>query len=139
MTKLQSDSTTELSAVITMPKKQIDTILKSTGSQIAYCKFQKRDGSIRKMYYKTIAKKYIKGENGKGPAYDAKEKELTPVYDVKAAGIRSIRWDSVLEIGVKGQRYNFIVLDRNSNPPEATVKKPVYNFTEGSIGNHVIS
>jgi len=107
MTELNTISSEELTAVVRMPRERIDTVLKSTGSQIAYCKFQKRDGSIRKMYYKTIAKKYIKGKDGKGPAYSAKEKGLTPVYDVKATGIRSIRWDSVMEIGIKGQRYNF--------------------------------
>lgn len=94
-------------ATVKMPKNKVDTIIKSTGSQIAYCKFQKRDGSIRKMWYKGISKKYIKGKDGSGPAYNAKEKQLTPVFDVKAGAIRSIRWESVIEIGVKGERYTF--------------------------------
>ena len=98
----------KLNAVVTMPKENVDSIIKSTGSQIAYCKFQKRDGSIRKMWYKNIASKYVKGEEGKGRVYDPKIKQLTPIFDIKKSAIRTIRWDSVLEIGVKKQRYLFV-------------------------------
>jgi len=94
-------------AVVTMDSSKIDTILKSTGSKIAYCKFQKRDGSIRKMSYKCISKKYIKGKQGSGPVYNARKKGITHVYDVHNHGIRAIRWDSVIEIGVNRQKYTF--------------------------------
>lgn len=100
----------QMTATITMPINDIDVILKSTGSQIGYCKFQKSNGAIRKMWFKNISPKYIVGKNGKGPVYSAKEKKLTPVFDVKSHGIRTIKWDSVLEIGIKGKKYSFYKL-----------------------------
>ena len=94
-----------LSAVVTLPLSKIGELIQSTGSQIAYCKFLKRDNSVRTMSFKGISAKYIKG--GEKP-YNAKAKKLSPVWCIKSQGIRSIRWESVLELNVKGQRYNFM-------------------------------
>jgi len=84
----------------------VDKVIKSAGWSIGYCKFQKKDGTVRNMWFQgRIHGKNLKG----GPRkYNPKEHRLSWVRDVKlpiGSCVRSIKWDSIIKLTVNGQTY----------------------------------
>lgn len=61
--------------------------------------FAKRsDNSLRELKGRTGVKKYLKGKEGKGAAYSAKEHDLIVFYDVKEAEYKSIPIERILSV-----------------------------------------
>jgi hypothetical protein len=82
----------------------VEKLLKETANKrIFSVTFIKRTtGEIRKM---NAMRGVHKGVKGVGLNYDAPEKNLLTVYDMKKKGFRSINLDSVLEFKANKQKY----------------------------------
>jgi hypothetical protein len=82
----------------------VEKLLKETANKrIFSVTFIKRTtGEIRKM---NAMRGVRKGVKGVGLNYDAPEKNLLTVYDVKKQGFRSINLDSVLEFKANKQLF----------------------------------
>ena len=81
----------------------IGELMKSTNTRIAYVEFVKRDGTVRKMWFKTTwIKEHYK--DGRLP-YNPDRLGITIVRDIhlhEEDCLRAIRWDSVLHLTAHG-------------------------------------
>ena len=82
-------------------------VRKQAGGTIFSVKFIKRTtGETRDMVCRFGTVNKVKGDAGSGPAYDALDKGLLPVWDMQAEGFRSIPLENIIAIKIKGQVYN---------------------------------
>ncbi len=76
--------------------------------------FRKRDESIRVMNGRTGVAKYVKGEAGKGRAYDFDEHGIVNLYETKneaeepSAKYRSVRLASLISVKAEGEEYEVV-------------------------------
>jgi len=88
-------------------KQLASFVRKQAGGTIFSVKFIKRTtGEVRDMLCRFGTVNKVKGETGNGPAYNALDKGLLPVWDMQAEGFRSIPLGNIITIKIKGQVYN---------------------------------
>ena len=63
--------------------------------------FRKVNGDIRKMICRTGVKKGLKG----APRYNAIDKNILNVYDVKANGFRCFKCENIISMKIQGNVY----------------------------------
>ena len=68
--------------------------------KIASADFIKKDGSLRKMVFRT---KVTKGVTGEGMRYKPSEYGLRTVYDMQKGAFRHINLETVISIRAKGE------------------------------------
>ena len=68
--------------------------------KIASADFIKKDGSLRKMVFRT---KVTKGVTGEGMRYNPSDYGLRPVYDMQKLAFRHINLETVISIRAKGE------------------------------------
>ena len=71
--------------------------------KIASVDFIKKDGSLRKMVFRT---KVTKGVTGEGMKYNPSDYGLRTVYDMQKRAFRHINLNTVQRITAKGQHYD---------------------------------
>lgn len=77
--------------------------IKNTDGKIFYAEFIKRStGELRKMWARLGVTEYLKG--GDKP-YNAEEKNLVTVFDMKKQGYRSIPLENLLKLSANNNRY----------------------------------
>ena len=81
-----------------------DKIIKAMGNKIFTVTFTKKDGTVRVMNARRGVKK---GVTGVGLAYDAAEKGLITVYDMKKRQFRSVNVDTVQTVKTVGITHTF--------------------------------
>ena len=87
----------------TITKEQARTIISNTKGQFFNVEFKKRTtGETRSMTARVGVSKYITGE---GLKYNAKEKDLLPVYDMIAKGYRMVSIDGITRIRTNGETF----------------------------------
>ena len=84
-------------------KEQVKEIVSNTKGQFFNVEFKKRTtGELRNMTARVGVSKYITGE---GLKYNAREKDLLPVYDMIAKGYRMISIDGITKLKTNGETY----------------------------------
>ncbi len=78
----------------------IDLVREKVGSKIFTVEFVKLNGEIRKMTCRLGVTKHLKGGS---LGYDAKAKNLLPVFDMVKQEYRMINFDSIIYVKVDGQ------------------------------------
>jgi hypothetical protein len=68
--------------------------------KIASADFIKKDGSLRKMVFRT---KVTKGVTGEGMKYNPSDYGLRTVYDMQKGAFRHINLETVISIRAKGE------------------------------------
>ena len=68
--------------------------------KIASADFIKKDGSLRKMVFRT---KVTKGVTGEGMRYNPSDYGLRTVYDMQKGAFRHINLETVISIRAKGE------------------------------------
>jgi molybdenum cofactor biosynthesis enzyme len=81
-----------------------EKIIKAMGNKIFTVTFTKKDGTVRVMNARRGVKK---GVTGVGLAYDAAEKGLITVYDMKKRQFRSVNVDTVQTVKTVGITHTF--------------------------------
>lgn len=77
-------------------------LIQSTSGKIFTVSFIKKDGTLRKMNCRLGVTKHLKGGE---LAFDPKEYDLVPVFDVQKNAYRMINTDTLVEITVGGETY----------------------------------
>jgi hypothetical protein len=80
----------------------IDFVRERVGSKIFTVEFVKLNGEVRKMTCRLGVKKHLKGGS---LGYDAKEKNLLPVFDMVKQEYRMINFDSIIYLKVDNEIY----------------------------------
>ena len=87
----------------TITRDKVREIVSNTNGQFFNVEFKKRTtGELRYMTARVGVSKYITGE---GLKYNAKEKDLLPVYDMIAKGYRMVRIDGITRLRANGETY----------------------------------
>ena len=87
----------------TITRDKVREIVSNTNGQFFNVEFKKRTtGELRNMTARVGVSKYITGE---GLKYNAKEKDLLPVYDMIAKGYRMVSIDGITQLRAKGETY----------------------------------
>jgi len=86
---------------MTITRQDFDRI--AGDGKIASAEFIKKDGSLRKMVFRT---KVTKGVTGEGMKYDPEKYGLRTVYDMQKRAFRHINLNTVQRITAKGQHYD---------------------------------
>jgi molybdenum cofactor biosynthesis enzyme len=81
-----------------------EKIIKAMGNKIFTVTFTKKDGTVRVMNARRGVKK---GVTGVGLPYDAAEKGLITVYDMKKRQFRSVNVDTVQTVKTIGITHTF--------------------------------
>ena len=71
--------------------------------QIFSATFIKKNGERREMVCRLGVKKHLKGGELK---YDAKARNLLPVFDMQKEAYRMINFDTIIQLKINGQVYN---------------------------------
>jgi hypothetical protein len=90
---------------IRVSKLKVGTLINSTGEQMFGVNFTKKDGSSRKMLAKLGVRKYLKG--GKNKVVKC-ENDYVTVYDMKAAGYRTVNLATVKSLRIRGVEYEVV-------------------------------
>lgn len=85
-----------------MPTTRCELLELVSDGKVFAAEFVKRDNSIRTMQCRLGVAKHLKGGS---KAFDDAAKGILTVFDMKAAGYRSIRIDALTALTIKGQRY----------------------------------
>ena len=85
-----------------IPTENAMKLIKSTNGQIFTAEFEKKDGTIRAMNCRLGVTKHLKGGE---MAYDPKEYDLLPVFDVQKNDYRMINMSTLRRVTVEGQTY----------------------------------
>jgi hypothetical protein len=72
--------------------------------QIFSAKFTKKNGEIRDMVCRLKVKKHLKGGELK---FDAKARNLLPVFDMQKEAYRMININTLIRLKINGEVYNF--------------------------------
>lgn len=87
----------------TITRDEVREIVSNTNGQFFNVEFKKRTtGELRNMTARVGVSKYITGE---GLKYNAKEKDLLPVYDMIAKGYRMVSIDGITRLRANGETY----------------------------------
>ena len=87
----------------TISRDEVREIVSNTNGQFFNVEFKKRTtGEQRNMTARVGVSKYITGE---GLKYNAKEKDLLPVYDMIAKGYRMVSIDGITQLRANGETY----------------------------------
>ena len=87
----------------TITRDEVREIVSNTNGQFFNVEFKKRTtGELRNMTARVGVSKYITGE---GLKYNAKEKDLLPVYDMIAKGYRMVSIDGITRLRTNGETY----------------------------------
>ena len=87
----------------TITRDKVREIVSNTNAQFFNVEFKKRTtGELRNMTARVGVSKYITGE---GLKYNAKEKDLLPVYDMIAKGYRMVSIDGITRLRANGETY----------------------------------
>jgi len=84
--------------------KTLNQIVEAAGNNIFSVKFVKKDGTIRDMVCRLGVRKHLKGGE---LAYDAKARNLLPVFDMQKKAYRMINISTLIELKLNGQVYKF--------------------------------
>lgn len=87
--------------------KKIDTtnavkLIRATNGKIFTVSFIKKDGTLRKMNCRLGVTKHLKGGE---LAFDPKEYDLIPVFDLQKNAYRMINIDTLVEVSVDGESF----------------------------------
>ena len=82
---------------MTITRQDFDRI--AGDGKIASAEFIKKDGSLRKMVFRT---KVTKGVTGEGMKYNPSDYGLRTVYDMQKLAFRHINLETVISIRAKG-------------------------------------
>jgi hypothetical protein len=82
----------------------LDQIVELAGNQIFSAVFIKKNGERREMLCRLGVKKHLKGGS---LAYDAKARNLLPVFDMQKEDYRMINISTLLELKINGVKYHF--------------------------------
>ena len=80
----------------------IDQVVELTKNQIFSARFIKKDGTIRDMVCRLGVKKHLKGGELK---FDAKSKNLLPVFDMQKEAYRMINFNTLIQLKIKNKIY----------------------------------
>ena len=87
----------------TITRDEVREIVSNTNGQFFNVEFKKRTtGELRNMTARVGVSKYITGE---GLKYNAKEKDLLPVFDMTAIGYRMVSIDGITQLRANGETY----------------------------------
>lgn len=78
------------------------TLINETKGKTFSARFVKKDGTLRDMNCRLGVKKHLKG--GK-MAYDARSRQLIPVFDMQKEAYRMINAKTLIEINANGKVY----------------------------------
>ena len=79
---------------------RVDELKSMVGNKIFTVIFTKKDGTLREMNCRLGVKKHLRGGV---LAYDAKELNYLPVYDLQKEGYRMINVNTIKEIRFEGK------------------------------------
>ena len=82
----------------------IDKIRELAGNNIFTATFVKKNGEVRVMNCRLNVKKHLKGG---GLKYDAKARNLLPVFDMQKEAYRMINISTLIELKINGEVYKF--------------------------------
>jgi len=82
----------------------LNEIVKLAGNQIFSAVFIKKNGERREMVCRLGVKKHLKGGE---LAYDAKARNLLPVFDMQKEAYRMININTLVELKINGKKYHF--------------------------------
>jgi len=82
----------------------LQEIVAKAGSSIFSATFIKKNGDERKMLCRLNVTKHLKGGE---LAYDAKARNLLPVFDMQKEAYRMINISTLIELKIKGETYKF--------------------------------
>ena len=82
----------------------LNEIVEKAGNNIFSAKFVKKNGEVRDMVCRLNVKKHLKGGELK---YDAKARNLLPVFDMQKEGYRMINISTLIELKINGEVYKF--------------------------------
>ena len=93
-----------------LSREEVLSVVNEHSGKIFSCVFVKKDGTVRQMKCRTGVKKYLAGGQ---LAYDAIERGLLPVYEVKSGVTDAEREDSyrminiltLISLNIGGQEY----------------------------------
>ena len=91
--------------MITINKQKAIELIRGTNGGIFSVSFYKKDSSLREMNCRLGVKKHLHG--GK-LAFDALEKGLIPVFDLKKAGYRMINLNTIIELKCNKETYKVV-------------------------------
>jgi hypothetical protein len=83
-------------------KEEAKNLIKNTNGKFFTVTFIKKDGSTRVMNARLGVKVYLRGGQ---LAYDAEEKGLIPVYDVKTKGYRMVSVNTITNLKIGKNEY----------------------------------
>ena len=82
----------------------LNEIVEKAGNNIFSAKFVKKNGEVRDMVCRLNVKKHLKGGELK---YDAKARNLLPVFDMQKEGYRMINISTLIQLKINGEVYKF--------------------------------
>tara|TARA_R110002020_G_scaffold322026_2_gene537888 strand:- start:1690 stop:1962 length:273 start_codon:yes stop_codon:yes gene_type:complete len=85
-----------------MNRQEFDKI--AGDGKIASCEFIKKDGSLRKMVFRT---KVTKGVTGEGMKYNPSDYGLRTVYDMQERGFRHVNLKTIQMITAHGKTHHW--------------------------------
>ena len=80
----------------------LNEIVELAGNHIFSAVFVKKNGERREMLCRLGVKKHLKGGS---LAYDAKGRNLLPVFDMQKEAYRMINVNTLLELKINGKKY----------------------------------
>ena len=80
-------------------------LIRSTKGKIFTVSFVKKDGTLRKMNCRLGVTKHLKGGE---LAFDPKEYDLIPVFDLQKNAYRMINVDTLVEVSVNGESFEVL-------------------------------
>lgn len=83
-------------------QKAIKLIMATKGTVFSTTFIKRTDGSVRTLVGRLDV---TKGVTGKGMSYDPFDKGLIPVYDFQKNQFRMINCDTIINISVRGKKY----------------------------------
>lgn len=81
-----------------------EIVEKVNKGQIFSAKFIKKNGEVRDMVCRLGVVKYLKGGE---MAYDAKARNLLPVFDMQKKAYRMINISTLIQLKINGEVYKF--------------------------------
>ena len=82
----------------------LNQIVELAGNNIFSAQFVKKNGEVRDMVCRLNVKKHLKGGELK---YDAKARNLLPVFDMQKEGYRMINISTLIQLKINGEVYKF--------------------------------
>ena len=80
-------------------------LIRATQGKIFTVSFIKKDGTLRKMNCRLGVTKHLKGGE---LAFDPKEYDLIPVFDLQKNAYRMINLDSLVEVTINGETFEVL-------------------------------